>query len=77
MSAINNKLLNDILSLPVDIRSKLIETLIESLNVPIQKDIDQLWKEEVEIRTKAINSGKITLVEGEEAISHIRERLMK
>jgi len=77
MSVINNKLLNDILSLPVDVRSKLIEKLIESLNVPIQKEIDLIWKEEAENRITAIHSEKITLVDGEETIVNIRERLIK
>ncbi len=77
MSVINNKLLDDILSLPADVRSKLIEKLIESLNVPIQKEIDLIWKEEAENRITAIHSEKITLVDGEETIVNIRERLIK
>ena len=77
MSTINQKLLNQILTLPADIRSKLIEKLIESLNVPIDKEIDKLWVDEVNKRVKAIRSGKVSPVDGEEVIAAIRERLTK
>lgn len=75
MSTINKKLLNEILTLPADIRGKLIEKLIESLNVPIDEEIDKLWIDEVNNRVKAIRSGKVIPVDGEKVIAAIRERL--
>ena len=77
MATINKKLLDEILTLPADIRGKLIEKLIESLNVPIDEEIDKLWADEVNNRVKAIRSGNVSLVDGEEVIASIRERLTK
>lgn len=77
MSTINKKLLNEILTLPADIRGKLIEKLIESLNVSIDEEIDKLWVDEVNNRVKAIHSGKVSPVDGEKVIAAIRERLTK
>ena len=77
MSTINKKLLNEILTLPADIRGKLIEKLIESLNIPIDEEIDKLWVDEVNNRVKVIRSGKVSLKAGEEVIVAIRERLTK
>jgi len=77
MSTINKKLLNEILTLPADIRGQLIEKLIESLNIPIDEEIDKLWVDEVNNRVKAIRSGKVSPVAGEEVIEAIRERLTK
>ena len=75
MSTLNEKLLNEILTLPADLRSQLIEKLIQSLNVPIQKEIDEIWAVEADKRVKAIESGKISLVDGEDVITRMRERL--
>ena len=75
MSTLNEKLLNKILTLPADLRSQLIEKLILSLNIPIQKEIDDIWAEEVEKRVNSIQSGDVSLVDGEEVITKMRERL--
>jgi len=75
MSTIDQKLLNDVLALPVDLRSQLIETLIESLNVPIRKEIDDIWAEESEKRVKSIETGKDLLIDGETVIQNMRDRL--
>ena len=77
MSAINEKLLNEILTLPADIRSQLVEKLIQSLNVPLQKEIDEIWAEEADKRVNAVQTGKVSLVDGDEVISSMRERLKK
>ncbi|MHA1887849.1 MAG: addiction module protein, partial [Promethearchaeota archaeon] len=63
--------------LPSNLRSQLIEELIKSLNVPIQPEIDQIWAEEAEKRVQAIQSGKITLIDGEEVINQMRKRIEK
>ena len=77
MSAFNaNQLLSEVDSLPVDLKTKLIEKLLESLN-PSQKNIDTLWKEEIERRVADIDAGKVHLVEGKEVFRKIQERLAK
>ena len=77
MTELNEKLLQEVLSLPSHLRTKLIDKLIESLNIPIQKEIDELWAEEAEKRISDINSGKVKSIPGEEVFDEIRSRFKK
>ena len=77
MTELSEKLLQEVLSLPLHLRTKLIDKLIESLNIPIQKEIDELWAEEAEKRVSDINSGKVKSIPGEEVFKEIRNRLKK
>ena len=45
------KLFSEIESLPIDLKTKLVEKILLSIN-PIQKEIDELWAKEVERRLK-------------------------
>ena len=77
MTELNEKLLQEVLSLPSHLRTILIDKLIESLNIPIQKEIDELWAEEAEKRISDINSGKVKSIPGEEVFDEIRSRFKK
>lgn len=77
MATINRDLLDELLTLPSDLRSQLIEELIKSLNVPIQPEIDQIWAEEAEKRVNSIQFGKISLTDGEVVMSQMRKRMEK
>ncbi len=77
MSTLNKDLLEEVLSLPSDLRMKLIDKLIESLNVPIQEEIDELWSKEVEKRVDDINSGKIKPIPGEQVFQEIRNQFQQ
>lgn len=68
-----DELISEAVSPPVEIRTKLIEKLLQSLN-PSQHDIDKLWAQEAEKRVADIKSGKIKTVPGEEVFNKIRER---
>jgi putative addiction module component (TIGR02574 family) len=59
-------------SMPIDVRTNLVEIILASLQ-PIQKDIDELWVQEVEERISDINSGKVQLLSGEEVFQEIKE----
>ncbi len=59
------KLISAAESLPLDLKTELIERLIESLN-PLMKDIDGLWAEEAEKRVKELTTGKVKSITGEE-----------
>jgi hypothetical protein len=50
MTEINDRIIEEALALPEDIRLNLIEKLLKSLNLPIDEDIDQLWAKEAERR---------------------------
>ncbi len=77
MTAITDRVTEEALSLPADIRLNLVEKLITSLNLPIDKDIDRLWAEEAERRISKIEAGEVKLVPGEEVFSKIRAKYGK
>jgi len=77
MTAMTDRVTEEALSLPADIRLTLVEKLITSLNLPIDKDIDRLWAEEVERRISQIEAGEVRLVPGEEVFSKIRAKYGK
>ena len=61
-------------SLPVDIKTQLIDKLINSLN-PTLKEIDELWKTEAERRVEEIKNGKVQPIPGEEVFTDIRKKI--
>lgn len=60
-------------SLPIDLKIKLVDRLLESIS-PAQADMDELWKAEVEQRVDDIESGRIKSIPGEEVQKKIREQ---
>ena len=65
---------DEALSLPAETRMLLIDKLLESLNLPIQTDIDTLWAEEAERRVSQIDNGEIELIPAEDVFKRIREK---
>jgi len=72
-----DRIIEEALSLPADIRLNLVEKLITSLNLPIDEDINRLWAEEAERRISQIEAGEVRLVSGEEVFSKIRAKYGK
>ncbi|MBT3259782.1 MAG: addiction module protein [Deltaproteobacteria bacterium] len=72
-----DRVIEEALSLPANIRLNLVEKLITSLNLPIDEDIDRLWAEEAERRISKIEIGEVRLVPGEEVFSKIRAKYGK
>ena len=77
MTAVAEKNLDQVLALPCEDRVTVAEKLLQSLNSPMQSEIDQAWGEQVERRIDEIDSGEVKLIPGEEVFSDIRERLNK
>jgi len=77
MIAMPDRVIEEVLSLPADIRLNLVETLITSLNLPIDEDIDRIWAEEAEHRISKIEAGDVRLIPGEEVFSKIRAKYGK
>lgn len=73
----DDRITEDALSLPAEGRLILVEKLLKSLNLPIDKGMDRLWAEEVEFRISQIESGKSKLVPGDEVFSKIKEKYGK
>ena len=67
------ELIAEAISLPVEIRTKIIEELFRSLN-PLQKDVDELWSIEAEKRVEEIKAGKVRTVPGEEVFNKIQDK---
>ena len=71
---INTKeLISEAVSLPIDIRTLLVNKLLESLN-PTKKEIDDLWAEEAERRVEDIKSGKVKTISGDEVFKEIEKK---
>ena len=65
-----DELISEAMSLPIDIKTQLINRLLVSLN-PERKDIDEFWMKEAEKRLKDIKTGKIKTVPGEQIFQEI------
>ena len=77
MATTNDRVIEEALSLPADVRLSLVEKLLTSLNLPIDEEIDRLWAEEAERRVSQIEEGKVKLVPGEEVFTRIRVKHVK
>jgi putative addiction module component (TIGR02574 family) len=58
------------LQLPATERARLIERLIASLDV--DPEVEEAWAAEVERRNSEVESGKVSLVSGPEAIAKMK-----
>ena len=75
MLAINtSQLLSEVDSLPLDLKTKLIDKLLSSLN-PTQESVEKLWKKEIDSRVNSIESGKVDLVDGNTVFQKIKDKL--
>lgn len=71
-----NELISMIESLPIDIKTMLIEKILNSLH-PSQKEIETLWTKEAEKRVDEIKAGKVKPIPGDEVFNEIKERFNK
>src|SRR5262249_17584443 len=74
MAANFDDIIKDALSLPPGERAMLADHLLESLDWEKQKEIDAIWAEEAERRSKEIDDGVVTPIPGEEVMSRLRDR---
>ncbi|MBI5190440.1 MAG: addiction module protein [Nitrospirae bacterium] len=63
-------------SLPVDMKTALVERLLDSLH-PSQKEIDALWAKEAEKRVEEIRTGKVKTIPGDEVFRELRKKYSK
>lgn len=77
MTTTRDRVIEEALSLPADVRLNLVEKLLTSLNLPINEEIDRLWAEEAEHRVSQIEAGEVKMVPGEEVFSKIRAKYQK
>jgi putative addiction module component (TIGR02574 family) len=77
MATLNEKLLREALSLPLDLRTELVDKLLQSLNAPLKADVEQAWAEEAERRLDEISSGKVQAIPGDDVFKKIHDRYQK
>lgn len=68
------QLFDEIDILPIDIKTKIVDKILNSIN-PASKTIDDLWIKEVNKRKNDIESDKVSLVDGDEVFRKISQRL--
>ena len=59
--------------LPIDLKTKLVDKLLNSIN-KTNDSIDDLWVKEINKRRKEIEKGDVSLVDGEEVFKKIQQR---
>ena len=76
MTTKTKNLISTVESLPIDIKTTLIERLLNSLH-PSQKEIDKLWAKEAERRFSEIKTGKVNTIPGEQVFKEIHKKFQK
>jgi putative addiction module component (TIGR02574 family) len=69
------ELLARALTLPEAARAALADSLIESLDGPVDEDAEQAWKHEVARRLQEIDSGAVETVAWDDVRRQLRTRL--
>lgn len=67
------KLINEAISLPVEERGAVLDSILQSLNPP-EADIDRQWLTVAQKRLAEIRSGATETVSGEDVFSEIQNR---
>jgi len=74
MTTIQQKqLFDEIDILPIDLKTKLVDKLLNSIN-KTDDLIDNLWIKEINKRRIEIEKGDVSLVDGEEVFKKIQQR---
>ncbi|MBT8420075.1 MAG: addiction module protein [Gammaproteobacteria bacterium] len=71
-----NELISVAESLPLELKTELIDKLLNSLNSS-RKDIDELWAQEAEKRVEELRTGKVEAIPGEDVFGEILGKLSK
>jgi putative addiction module component (TIGR02574 family) len=71
-----NEIISEVSSLPVDIKTEIIEKLLNDL-MATDKNIDKIWAKESERRLSEIRSGKVKTIPSEEVDKEIQKILKK
>jgi putative addiction module component (TIGR02574 family) len=71
-----NEIISMAESLPIDLKTRLIDRLLNSLQ-PSRTEIDNLWAKEAERRIEEIKSGKVKTIPGDEVFKEIHDRFSK
>ncbi|MGZ8144257.1 MAG: addiction module protein [Methylosarcina sp.] len=70
------ELIAEAISLPVEERALIVDSLLKSLNLP-ETDIDKRWASVAQRRLDDLRSGRVEAVAGEKVFEKIWQRLEK
>ena len=70
------QLIDEAVSLPVEERALVVDSLLRSLNQP-ESEIDKIWTEEAKRRLAELRSGRVETIPGEEVFGKVWERFEK
>jgi putative addiction module component (TIGR02574 family) len=71
------ELLKEALSLPAEARGVLIDALLESLDVEVDENSEEIWREEIHRRLQEIDSGAVDLIPWDVAERRLASRLRR
>ena len=67
------ELIAEAMSLPVEERAIVVDSILRSLNSP-EDDIDRQWVAEAERRLDEVRTGRVKAIPGDEVFAQIRKR---
>jgi putative addiction module component (TIGR02574 family) len=70
------ELIDEVASLPVEERARVVDTLLRSLNAP-ESAIDSAWMEVAQRRLDELRAGRVEAVPGDAVFERIRQRYEK
>ena len=70
------QLIDEVVSLPVEERALVVDSLLRSLNQP-ESEIDRKWAQEAQHRFAEFRSGGVTPVAGDEVFARVWKRFEK
>lgn len=76
-SALLQQLRDTVLGLPVEDRAELAHELLASLDGPPDADAETAWAAMIERRVAEVDAGTIELVDGDDVMLRVRERLRR
>lgn len=74
MPTVADRVVDEVLELPSEVRVSLVNRILTSLNLPTQPEIDRLWAVEAERRIGQIDRGEVELIPGEVVFERIRRK---
>ena len=77
MTALAQKIYDEVLDLPTDERLSLLDKLMHIITIPTATEIEKAWLEESHKRLADIRSGKTQTVSGDAVFQEIKARYKK
>ena len=74
MSVTSERILEQVLALPIAERAELLERLLASFQAPSDPELDKLWLTEAQDRLAAFERGELGSVEADDVFEKIKQR---